>query len=108
MLAKTGFRQAQPPAPRSPVVGHKCACLLLVVGVGTQARYFGWQSLEEPDFEDQEPSGASVSDGGAIGEAGGLSVWDVVPQIALTLGTGSGNGRHGSCDCESGVPHAQA
>ena len=68
-----------------------------MAGAGAEARNIGREGIEEQNLEDQEPRWAGIPNGGAIGETGGLSVWDVVSEIEIAVGTRAGNGGDRPC-----------
>lgn len=81
--------------------------LLLLAGRGPEARDHRQQSIEKHDLEDKEPRRSGFQDGGAVSEAGRLSVWGDVSTIASQAGASPGDGSHRARDRASGVSDAQ-
>ena len=88
------------------VIGNADAAAALA-GRGPEARDHRQQSVEEHNLENQEPGRAGLSDGGAVGEAGKLSIWSHVPTAASQAGASTGNRSHCPCHCASRVSHVE-
>ncbi len=73
------------------------------LGLAPKHEISGGEGLEEQDAKNEEPRGASFSDGGAIGETFGNGLWREVSSNACASGTGAGNGGRCARDCTRGL-----
>ncbi len=67
----------------------------------------GTGSTAGPDVENEEPCGAGVSAGGAIGEARRLCLRLVLSAFEIALGQSASHSCHSACHCARGVSHVE-
>jgi hypothetical protein len=80
---------------------------LRLAGGSAQARNHRWKNPKEQCLKNEKPGWAGFSDGGAIGEAGGVRLWHPVPAVARPAGASPGDGGDGTCHRARGLSHVE-
>lgn len=81
---------------------RKEACFF-VVGASSQTRNFRGQGVEKQNLENEEPGGASLSDGGPCPATVRRGLRSHVSGLARPAGPGAGDGRRGPCPGAGGL-----